>query len=112
VRESAERRERYARNEALFREVNERIRTLAEQWVRTSDPVEFLCECANPACAEGILVGLDDYESVRAHPTRFFVSPGHLDLEVERVVLERAEFWVVEKHGAAGVTAAELDPRA
>jgi hypothetical protein len=106
------RQERYARNEALFREVNERIRTLSEQHRGGGDPVEFTCECANPDCAERVFVRLADYEGIRAHPTRFLVSPGHLDLEVERVVAEQSQFWVVEKQGDAGATAAELDPRA
>jgi hypothetical protein len=39
------------------------------------------------------------------------VAPGYLDLEVEDVVAEREMFWVVNKRGAAGETAEDLDPR-
>jgi hypothetical protein len=103
--------ERYAENEALFREVNERIRELSEPWTSNGDRVEFTCECANLGCAERIAVLLKEYEEVRSYPDRFLVAPGHLDLEVEDIVTEHDGFWVVEKRGHAGATAAELDPR-
>jgi len=103
--------ERYAQNEALFREVNERIRELVDAWTDADDRLELTCECANLSCAERIVVVLDEYEGVRRHPDRFLVAPGHLDLEVEDIVNECDGFWVVEKRGHAGATAAELDPR-
>jgi hypothetical protein len=103
--------ERFAENEALFREVNERIRELSEPWTSNGDRVEFTCECANLGCADRIAVMLAEYEDVRGYPDRFLVAPGHLDLEVEDIVTERDGFWVVEKRGHAGATATELDPR-
>jgi hypothetical protein len=110
VGERDDRQRRFAQNEALFREVNERIRNLAEAW-RQDEPIEFTCECANPDCAERIFLTISDYESAREHPARFLVAPGHLDLEVERVVAERPGYWLVEKQGRAGQLAADLDPR-
>jgi hypothetical protein len=110
-REREDRRERYARNEALFREVNERIKQLAEQWTATDELIEFTCECANRDCAERVRASLDDYEFVRVEPTRFLVAPGHLDLEVEDVIAERETFWIVDKRGDAAEAATELDPR-
>lgn len=106
-----ERQERFARNEALFREVNERIESLAEPGTATDELVVFTCECANLACVERIQASLDDYELVRSRPTWFLVAPRHLDLEVEEVVAERELFWIVEKRRAAGAAAKELDPR-
>jgi hypothetical protein len=106
------RRERFARNEALFREVNERIRLLASEWSSDDDDViEFTCECANQACAERISATVADYEFVRSDPRRFLVAPGHIDLEVEDVVTEDDAFWIVEKGGEAAAKATELDPR-
>ena len=108
-----DRQRRFARNEALFREVNERIRLLAGEWATgDSEPIDFTCECANQACAERIEASLSDYEFVRAEPTRFLVAPGHVDLEVEQVVAEEDAFWIVEKGGEAATTAKEFDPRA
>jgi len=107
-----ERRERFARNEALFREVNERIRLLASEWSTGDDDViEFTCECANQACAERIAASVADYEYVRSDPRRFLVAPGHVDLEVEEIVAEDEAFWIVEKGGEAAAMVTELDPR-
>jgi hypothetical protein len=38
-----------------------------------------------------------EYADVRAHPTRFFVVPGHEREELDRVVEQNARFAVVEK---------------
>jgi hypothetical protein len=40
-------REKEARNQALFREVNERIEQVSEGFA-TDGPTSFLCECGNP----------------------------------------------------------------
>ena len=91
------REQRVGRNEALFREVNERIRAITT----AGDDVELLCECADTTCAQPIPMSLADYEAVRAHPTRFFVVPGHELPDVETVVARREEFVVVEKRPEA-----------
>jgi hypothetical protein len=41
--------ERRALNENVFREMNERLERLGEEF--GDDTVEFLCECADPACS-------------------------------------------------------------
>ena len=46
-------RERAAKNQSLFREVNERIEDLDH----TSTFIEFICECANEECSD---VGVSD----------------------------------------------------
>jgi hypothetical protein len=48
---------------------------------------------------------------VRQAGTRFFVAPGHQNIEVELVVASEPLFLVVEKDGAAGVIAELADPR-
>ena len=74
-----ERFERQARNEALFREVNERIAHLgerAEAW--SPDGTDFLCECGEEGgCGQRVRVPLDVYNRVRAQDDRFVVRPGH-----------------------------------
>jgi hypothetical protein len=101
--------ERAARNEALFREVNERIKDVDE----TSDLglFEFVCECADLSCAQQITMTLGEYESVRSQPDQFLVRKDHAVGDVEVVVEERPNYRVVAKIGAAGDSAAELDPR-
>jgi hypothetical protein len=108
----AEREVRIAHTEALFRDVNERIAESAERF-RARDAV-FVCECADPACAERVPATLAQYEEVRSDGTHFLLSPGHELPELERVV-ERphARTVVVEKFNAVVARAVRrLDPRA
>ena len=97
------REERVARNEELFQEVNRQIEKLEE---RLGHPktLGILCECSKKHCLHGFEVEPAVYQRVRSNPLLFFVVPGHEDLEVERVVEETSQFFVVEKFGlAAGV---------
>ena len=96
-----------ARNQALIREVNERIEQLADEAAHPA----FLCECANPDCVEIIQLSIADYESIRSSPTRFPVKPGHDYPEFERAVDENEHYMVVEKFGEAGEIVKELDTR-
>jgi hypothetical protein len=95
---------RLAKNEALFREVNERIKRLSEQ-LDVREAVEFTCECADAACTESIPVAIDEYERVRRQPRLFLVAPTHVFPEVEDVIEEHGGFWVVCKHAAAAAPA-------
>jgi hypothetical protein len=101
--------ERAARNEALFRDVNEEIRDVDRRFGGAAAS-EFVCECANGACIERLPVPLDVYTAVRSEPTRFIVAPGHENSELEGVVERHDRFFVVEKFGTAGRIAERLDP--
>jgi hypothetical protein len=103
--------EAQARNEELFRNVNERIETLS-QTVGQDDPLmQYLCECDSRGCYERVRATRGEYESVRGEPTHFIVLAGHQDPEVERVILSNDRFLVVEKQGAAARDAEQTDPR-
>lgn len=80
--------ERLARNEAFFREVNERIEAAAGELGREQDTYECLCECADPACAERITISFAEYEEIRSSPIRFVIAPGHDVRQIEQVVEE------------------------
>jgi hypothetical protein len=100
-----------ARNEELFRNVNEQIEMLS-QTVEREDPVmEYLCECDRPDCYEKVKVTRAEYETVRTEPTHFIVSVGHQDPSVERVLASNDRFVIVEKQGDAARDAKETDPR-
>jgi hypothetical protein len=98
-----------ARNEALFREVNERVQEVSE--TRATLTTDFLCECGDAACTETIPMRDEEYEHVRADPRLFAVLPGHEILDVEEVVAENQRFNVVRKHIAEAAIAEETDPR-
>ncbi len=102
--------ERRALNEALFRDVNERIAESAELF--DVERTEFVCECADPNCTERVSASLEEYESVRAKPTTFLLVPGHEAPDIERVVATHGHFHVVEKvQAAVRRTVVRLDPR-
>jgi hypothetical protein len=106
--------ERIGRNEALFREVNERIRDVSGTLdsVGGSSAVEFVCECSRTECHASVELELADYERIRENPARFLVAIGHLwSPEAERLVEEKASFWVLQKVGDAAEAAEEADPR-
>jgi hypothetical protein len=111
--EQKERERRVGENQALFRDVNERINAVNEArsvWVKIS---EWVCECADEACTERIEMTPEEYEGLRANATHFAVAPAemHVVPDVERVVEKRERYWVVEKLGEAAVAAEELDIR-
>jgi hypothetical protein len=100
-----------ARNEELFRNVNERIETLSKMVARDDPMMEYLCECDRAGCYERVRATRGEYESVRAEATHFIVLAGHEDRRVERVAFSNERFLIVEKQGAAARDAKETDPR-
>ena len=107
------REERLGANEALFREVNERVAEVAEQFIAGETRVDFNCECGDGACAEQIAMTVLEYEAVRAEATRFVVVPGHEVSDIEQVVERHQAYLVVEKDDPdAEQVARETDPRA
>ena len=107
------REERIGLNEAVFREVNERIESLAEGFNMTSQPLDLLCECGDASCVQRISMTRAEYEEVRAEAHRFAVHPGHEAPDVETVVAKRGRYDIVEKdRGVPEQIAEETDPRA
>jgi hypothetical protein len=104
---------RIAQNEALFRDVNERIKDItAEQHAPgTEDVWEFLCECGTEGCVERIHLTVAEYEALRSKATQFAVVPGHEVPAVERVVESSERFLLLEKLGEGATIAEETDPR-
>ena len=104
--------ERLARNQGLFREVNERINALNEFGAQ-AERFSVVCECGQDTCGDVIQVDSDFYESVRAQSDRFIVVDGHVLPEIEEVVEQHEGFAVVDKHhGIPEKIAAQTDPRA
>jgi hypothetical protein len=86
--------ERLARNEILFREINERLDEMSAPWAKTTD---YLCECSELSCAKTIELTDAEYERVRARATVFVVVPGHERSDIERVIEENDRFLLVQK---------------
>ena len=103
--------ERAARNESVFRDANERIEQRLDELSLLEGRSPFLCECEDPLCAQPVRLTPRQYEAVRAHSRHFFVACGHAVGGETRVIERHDEYDVVEKRGAEGVIAEELDPR-
>jgi hypothetical protein len=101
------RRERAARNENLFREVNERIEDLAS----TASFTQFICECYDETCDDRVSMTVQEYEHIRAEGNRFFVVPGHNGTDVDEVVEATDRYLIVRKIGTGAEVAERLDPR-
>jgi hypothetical protein len=113
---SAQARERDAENgavnQALRREVNERISsTNAEFGVTEPEAIAVFCECVRERCAAQVSMTLAAYELVRRFPTRFVVKAGHEVADDAHVVSEADGYVVIEARGTGGAYAVVTDPR-
>jgi hypothetical protein len=114
--------DRRAENQALFRDINERVSRMRDHAGDSGQAageggrapielLEFLCECARHDCLEKLQMSLAEYERVRSTPTDFVVAPGHQVADIERVVSANDRFTVVRKEGRAAEIARRRDPR-
>lgn len=100
-----------ARNQALFREVNEKIEQLPKG-LRVDGHDRLVCECGNPSCMQPIELTRAEYERVRAHASRFIVALNHENPETESIVEQNERFAIVESYaGASSWIARATDPR-
>ena len=104
--------ERVARNDATFRDANERIFRSAREY-KITDAIPFLCECADPACTAIIRLSAEAYDRIRADARRFFYSPGHSEpfLNTLEVVERHPTYEVVAQTGRAAEIVEQLNPR-
>jgi hypothetical protein len=107
---SESREERLAKNEVIFRTVNEAIEQKAIELGGLAE-YEFICECSSASCFERIRLDLRAYEHIRREGVRFVVVPGHENVEVELVVGTTPTYSIVEKDGSAAIVAEFADPR-
>lgn len=89
-----------ARNEEVFRTVNERIDEGAEKH-HVVGPLPFHCECCDASCIEKLSLAPPEYERIVDQEFCFVVIPGHENSAVEKVVQRHPEYFVVEKVGKA-----------
>lgn len=98
---SSTREARAARNQVLFRTVNEKLWEINQTFVEVVGPYAIACECADLECVETVQISPDEYRSVRENPRHFVVVRGHVYPEVQRLVRESDGYAVVEKERLA-----------
>ena len=103
--------EKIARNNAAFRDANERIQTAAADYgFWDGRTVPFLCECSDESCMTIVRMSLEEYRQVRSNPRWFAHAPGHEERisGVVETVEAREHYVLVEKVGHAGDVATDL----
>jgi hypothetical protein len=107
-----ERTKKVARNQAMYRQVNERIEELNEAFGEMSGEFVVVCECGDPMCAEQIALSREAYERTRANSAQFILKPGHQAADIEDLIAREADYVIVEKHeGVPASLALKSDPR-
>jgi hypothetical protein len=59
-------------------------------------------------CGSRLLLSASAWEEARSRRNRFAVAPGHVAPDVEVVVKQYSDFWLVEKQGEVGDIVEEL----
>jgi hypothetical protein len=105
------RQQQVARNEARFREVNERMRDATPGEPAPDELLMFVCECGRETCTELIRLREAEYREIRRDSRHFAVVAGHVFFEAERVVATTDRYQVVEKIDDAAELAERTDRR-
>jgi hypothetical protein len=105
------RKERLARNESVFRELNEQLNAHVHEGGIGDEIAGFVCECADPDCEVVVSLKLFRYEEIRRNAQLFVVAPDHEMLEAERVVERHDSYSVVRKHDDVAHVVEATDPR-
>jgi hypothetical protein len=95
--QNTEREARAARNELVFRAVNEQIVKMTERFREQLSDIDVVCECADTVCVGTIRIDVGAFSQVERVPGKFFVLPGHEDETVEQVVERTEKYFVVLK---------------
>jgi hypothetical protein len=108
-------RSRQAKNEMLFRSMNERIENLSEELAGREGEraYDFVCECHDTSCTAPVALTISEYEGVRQSGRQFVVapSPDHVDMTIENVIDMSTRYWIVEKTDESGDLADAGNPR-
>jgi hypothetical protein len=107
-------RDQEARNETVFREMNEWTADDNHAGVGVLDrPMDvYLCECSDSGCTDPIRLTNPEYEAVRSVSVRFAIALNHENPEVDRLVFENERYATVDKfYGYGAEIARDTDPR-
>lgn len=99
---------RRAKNEALFRDINERLEVVNDDFGTS----EWLCECSDLECVGRIEMTHDEYEEVRQDGSHFALLAGHEQIDMEHIVARHEGYVIAEKTGIGGELAMLRNPRA
>jgi hypothetical protein len=82
----------------FFRAVNHRIQELSA--LSVDGVFDFVCECSNESCTEGMTLTAQEYDDTHSRADSFAVRPGHEDPLFDEVVLRTPRYYLVISRGA------------
>lgn len=92
-----ERKRRIVENEAIFRSVNEEVRSLHGTLATATETMRIVCECGGRSCTDQFNIDTHRLTEIREDPTLFVIRPGHDLPETETVVSREGDYWIVRK---------------
>ena len=99
---SPEQQARAARNQSLFRALNEKLHDVNSALSSITETFVIACECADVGCVKMLDIAPEDYEAVRSDSRRFVVLADHVYADVEKIVGGKDGYVIVEKLELAG----------
>ena len=107
-----ERARRVGLNEAIFRQVNEQIRGLNQDFGTEQETMTAICECGNSDCTDRLELPVQEYERVRRDARLYVIAKGHEIPSFERVAEQADGYDIVQKdEGVPADLSRELNPR-
>jgi hypothetical protein len=88
--------EQLARNQVLFRAVNEKLEQLGAKMIG-GELIPFFCECADHRCLGRIEITISRYADIHEDRHQYVVLPGHLRVEGQETVEDSDYYEVVRK---------------
>jgi hypothetical protein len=92
---------RLAEHEVIFRDANLYVANFIEdaQGKSIKTLLPFYCECSNKNCRERIELTPKNYKSLHGGIRQFIALKGHETPEIEKIVMRKKGFNVIEKFG-------------
>jgi len=86
-------------NQKLFRRGNESVHDAAVAAGYETEPVPFLCECADEDCFGRVELTPSQWEVVSAAPNHYVMIAGHPRSDAEKVIGSIREYEIARKPG-------------
>jgi hypothetical protein len=72
-----------------------------KELLKDADPIiNFFCECSDEDCMKKIRLRPGKYRELHKNKSQFTIKPGHNVPEIERIVMSRKNYIIVEKYNA------------
>jgi len=98
-------------NEAVFRELNQRLQVGLDAvnkialeegdepvFINGDESLYFYCECSDENCKQRLKISLNEYNKIHRDSKSFIVARGHEVTSLEDIIFVGTDYSVVRKH--------------